>query len=74
MFQKNEEVTHRRDDCPLDKDELGNKSWGLLHTMAAKYPEKPTKEEQCDMKTFFNVFSKFYPCQHCSAEFRTELV
>ncbi|KAJ8931239.1 hypothetical protein NQ314_015883 [Rhamnusium bicolor] len=49
------ELKPRRDDCPLDKDELGNKTWGLLHTMAAKYPEKPSKEDKCDMQTFFTV-------------------
>ncbi|XP_066250128.1 FAD-linked sulfhydryl oxidase ALR [Euwallacea similis] len=63
----------RRSDCPLDKDELGNKSWGFLHTMAARYPEKPTQSQKCDMNTFFNVFAKFYPCQHCAEDLREEL-
>ncbi|ENN75156.1 hypothetical protein D910_02402 [Dendroctonus ponderosae] len=63
----------RRTDCPLDKDELGNKSWGLLHSMAAKYPEKPSQVQKCDMKTFFNVFAKFYPCQHCAEDLREEI-
>ncbi|XP_018326425.1 FAD-linked sulfhydryl oxidase ALR isoform X2 [Agrilus planipennis] len=62
-----------RDDCPLDKDELGNKTWGLLHTMAAKYPDKPTCEQKVDMKNFFRIFSKFYPCEHCAADLREEL-
>ncbi|KAL1517384.1 hypothetical protein ABEB36_001153 [Hypothenemus hampei] len=66
-------VKSRRNDCPLDKDELGNKSWGLLHTMAAKYPEHPLQTEKCDMKTFFNVFAKFYPCQSCAEDLREEL-
>ncbi|KAJ8957490.1 hypothetical protein NQ318_020517 [Aromia moschata] len=60
----------RRDDCPLDKDELGNKSWGLLHTIAAKYPEKPTITQQCDMQKFFFIF---YPCEHCAEDLREEL-
>ncbi|KAF7270784.1 evr1_Alr domain-containing protein Alr [Rhynchophorus ferrugineus] len=68
-----ETLKARRTDCPLDKDELGNKSWGLLHTMAAKYPEKPTQCDMTDMKTFFNIFSKFYPCQHCAEDLREEL-
>lgn len=67
-------MQHRPDNCPLDKDELGNKSWAVLHTMAAKYPEKPTSIQQCDMKTFFNIFSKFYPCEHCAEDFMKELV
>src|SRR6185437_12301407 len=27
--------------CPLDKNELGRKSWALLHTIAAYYQERP---------------------------------
>ncbi|XP_022903634.1 FAD-linked sulfhydryl oxidase ALR isoform X2 [Onthophagus taurus] len=64
---------HRREDCPLDKDELGNKTWGLLHTMAATYPEKPSPEQRHDMSTFFSVFSKFYPCTHCAQDLRKDL-
>ncbi|KAF2895642.1 hypothetical protein ILUMI_10531 [Ignelater luminosus] len=63
----------RRTDCPLDKDELGNKTWGLLHTMAANYPDNPTSEDKNDVKQFFNVFSKLYPCEHCAADLREEL-
>ncbi|XP_018566768.1 FAD-linked sulfhydryl oxidase ALR [Anoplophora glabripennis] len=69
----NEGMKPRRTDCPLDKDELGNKSWGLLHTMAAKYPETPSREQQCDMLSFFKTFSKFYPCEHCAKDLREEL-
>ncbi|KAG5888227.1 hypothetical protein JTB14_035576 [Gonioctena quinquepunctata] len=69
----NGELQHRREDCPLDKDELGTKSWGLLHTIAAKYPEKPSKLDQCHMQDFFSLFSKFYPCEHCAKDFRDEM-
>ncbi|XP_056642516.1 FAD-linked sulfhydryl oxidase ALR [Diorhabda carinulata] len=62
-----------REDCPLDKDGLGNKSWGLLHTMAAKYPTKPTLQDECSMKEFFAHFARFYPCDHCAKDLRDEL-
>ncbi|CAG9821824.1 unnamed protein product [Phaedon cochleariae] len=68
-----EDIQVRRSDCPLDKDELGNKSWGLLHTIAAKYPEKPSKQQQCDMKDFFKHISNFYPCDYCAKDLRDEL-
>lgn len=45
-----------------------------MHTMAAKYPEQPSKDQQCDMKSFFNIFSKFYPCEPCAKDFQEELV
>ncbi|XP_072383935.1 FAD-linked sulfhydryl oxidase ALR [Diabrotica undecimpunctata] len=63
----------RREDCPLDKDELGNKTWGLLHTMAAKYPDKPTIQDEKAMKEFFTHFSRFYPCDHCAKDLRDDL-
>ena len=28
-----------RTDCPWDKDQLGRSTWGLLHTIAAHFPE-----------------------------------
>ncbi|KAH0533756.1 FAD-linked sulfhydryl oxidase ALR [Cotesia glomerata] len=59
--------------CPLDKDELGSATWSFLHTMAAYYPEKPTTQEINDMKTFFNVFSKFYPCAPCREDLQEQL-
>lgn len=58
--------------CPYDKDDLGNATWGLLHTIAAHYPDKPTREEAKDMSTFFTVLSKFYPCETCAKDFREE--
>ncbi|XP_065155372.1 FAD-linked sulfhydryl oxidase ALR-like isoform X1 [Atheta coriaria] len=66
-------VGSRRPDCPLDKDELGQKSWGLLHTIAAKYPKKPNDSDKQDIKTFFNVFAKLYPCSHCAEGLREDL-
>ncbi|XP_031347931.1 FAD-linked sulfhydryl oxidase ALR isoform X2 [Photinus pyralis] len=61
-------------DCPLDKDELGNATWGLLHTMASKYPDQPNEEQKRDMKQFFNLLGKFYPCEYCAKDLRKELI
>lgn len=61
-----------RDDCPLDKDQLGKASWGFLHTMAANYPKQPTMEQQTNMRQFIYLFSQFYPCNFCAADMRKE--
>lgn len=61
-----------RDDCPLDKVRLGISTWGLLHTMAAFYSDNPTDTEKRDMRTFFEVLSRLYPCEYCAKDFRTE--
>jgi len=60
-------------DCPLDRNELGRNSWSFLHTIAAYYPSNPTGEQQKDMKQFFNIFSRIYPCDHCAQDMRIDL-
>ncbi|CAL7939417.1 unnamed protein product [Xylocopa violacea] len=63
----------KRVNCPLDKDELGSRTWSFLHTMAAYYPSKPSEEEKSDMKKFFHIFSKFYPCYVCAEDLQEQL-
>nr|CAB3248827.1 FAD-linked sulfhydryl oxidase ALR-like [Phallusia mammillata] len=58
------------EDCPLDIQELGSNTWSFLHTMAAYYPEKPNEQEKKDMTKFIDLFSKFYPCEHCALDFQ----
>ena len=72
--QNSKTVEPERKDCPLDKDELGRNTWSFLHTTAAYYPEKPTPQEQKDMKKFIHIFSRFYPCDFCAADLRDRLV
>ncbi|RWS22228.1 FAD-linked sulfhydryl oxidase ALR-like protein [Leptotrombidium deliense] len=60
-------------ECPLDKDELGRNTWSFLHTMAAYFPQKPTEQQQNDMKSFITLFSKFYPCEHCAKDMREDI-
>lgn len=52
----------------MDKDELGKSTWNLLHTMAAVYPENPTEAQKKDIKKFFNVLSRTYPCDICAED------
>lgn len=59
--------------CPLDRDTLGRNTWSLLHTIAAKYPMRPTTEEKADMKEFIRLISVLYPCSYCAKEFREDL-
>ncbi|XP_026463572.1 FAD-linked sulfhydryl oxidase ALR-like [Ctenocephalides felis] len=60
-------------DCPLDRVHLGRKTWGLLHTMAAYYPENPTDNQKAYMKTFLKTLSLLYPCDDCARDFQEEL-
>lgn len=63
-----------RSDCPLDKDGLGRGSWGLLHTMAAKYPDKPSPNQRKDMCDLMKIISRMYPCETCAEDLREDLV
>ena len=63
-------INERRTDCPLDKEDLGRNTWGFLHSMAAYFPETPTLKDQTDMKSFINIFAKFYPCEWCAYHLR----
>uniref|UniRef100_A0A914XBT9 Sulfhydryl oxidase n=1 Tax=Plectus sambesii TaxID=2011161 RepID=A0A914XBT9_9BILA len=60
-------------DCPLDKDALGRGTWGLLHTMAAAYPEKPTENDRKGVVSFMNLLSNMYPCEYCAKDLRQDL-
>lgn len=61
-------------ECPLDRESLGRNTWSLLHTIAAKYPKRPTPEQKSDMKDFIRLVSILYPCSWCAKEFREDLV
>ena len=56
--------------CPLDREELGNSTWELLHTMAAYYPDAPSAVEQRHAAGFVHGLAQLYPCTHCAADFR----
>ncbi|XP_045461824.1 FAD-linked sulfhydryl oxidase ALR isoform X2 [Harmonia axyridis] len=62
-----------REDCPLDKEQLGRNTWSLLHTIAAKYPDNPSTMVQKEITDFFAIFSNIYPCEVCAHDFREEL-
>ncbi|KAB2635999.1 FAD-linked sulfhydryl oxidase ERV1-like [Pyrus ussuriensis x Pyrus communis] len=36
--------------APLTKEELGRSTWTFLHTLAAQYPDKPTRQQKKDVK------------------------
>ncbi|KYM89741.1 FAD-linked sulfhydryl oxidase ALR [Atta colombica] len=61
-----------RQSCPLDKDELGSKTWAFLHTMVAYYPDHPNEKQKADVNSFFDTFSKFYPCNICAEDLQKQ--
>ncbi|KAG9440265.1 hypothetical protein H6P81_020430 [Aristolochia fimbriata] len=55
---------------PLSKEELGRATWTLLHTVAAQYPDQPTKQQKRDVKELMAILSRLYPCRECADHFK----
>lgn len=55
--------------CPPGKEAAGRAGWGLLHTIAAHYPEIPYEERKNDHLRFLKAFAKVYPCRSCGKHF-----
>ena len=43
------------------KAELGRSAWRLLHTTMAKFPDKPTQDEQTALFSYIHLFARLYP-------------
>lgn len=56
------------DNCP--RAEVGRASWKLLHTMAGRFPDRPTEEERETYRSFLHLFSRLYPCGDCATHFQ----
>lgn len=59
--------------CPVDRDQLGRGTWDLIHTVAATYPEHPSKEEQQHIEMFLRSLSMVYPCPYCATHFQKKI-
>ncbi|ETV98210.1 hypothetical protein H310_08933 [Aphanomyces invadans] len=63
-----------RAECPLDREELGRATWGLLHTMAAYYPQVPSDAVKSQATSFIKSLAELYPCKHCAVDFQESIV
>lgn len=51
------------------KAELGRAAWKVLHTMMARFPDKPTEDESAALKSYIHLFQRLYPCGECAEHF-----
>jgi Erv1 / Alr family len=58
---------------PVTKEELGRATWTFLHTLAAQYPEHPTRRQKRDAIALVDALTRIYPCAECAEHF-AELV
>ncbi|MQL95082.1 hypothetical protein Taro_027735, partial [Colocasia esculenta] len=54
----------------VSKEELGRATWTLLHMIAAKFPERPTRQQRRDAKELMAIISRLYPCKECADHFK----
>ena len=59
--------------CPVDREELGQGTWALLHTMAAHYPDRPDALHRVQARRFFDALGLLYPCAPCASDFREDM-
>jgi FAD-linked sulfhydryl oxidase len=54
----------------INRAELGNAAWKVLHTTMAKFPDKPTEEDSQALKSYIHLFARLYPCGECARHFQ----
>lgn len=52
------------------KAQLGNAAWRLFHTILARYPDKPSQQEQSTLSQYIHLFAQVYPCGDCARHFQ----
>lgn len=52
------------------KAQLGNAAWKLFHTILARYPDEPSKQEQATLSSYIQLFGQVYPCGDCARHFQ----
>lgn len=60
--------------CPLNRREVGRAAWAYLHTTAAYFPDKPSLQQQEDMRKFMLIMARTYPCGYCADTTSDEMV
>jgi hypothetical protein len=66
---KEQQAWASSDPTTVSKEELGRATWTFLHTLAAQYPEKPSRQQQKDVRTLMDCLTRVYPCGECAGHF-----
>lgn len=55
----------------ISNEELGRGTWTFLHTLAAQWPQEPSRQQKKDARTLIDVMTRIYPCASCASHFGT---
>eukprot|EP00850_Spirogloea_muscicola_P000037 SM000001S04439 [mRNA] locus=s1:258607:260410:+ [translate_table: standard] len=72
-LQARTQISHERSGGAVTREELGVSTWTLLHTLAAQFPDRPTKQQQRDVKDLMGLMTRIYPCKQCADHFKEVL-
>ncbi|XP_059447543.1 FAD-linked sulfhydryl oxidase ERV1 [Corylus avellana] len=72
-LQPNDILNKGKSASPITKEELGTATWTFLHTLAAQYPDNPTRQQKRDVKELMAILSRMYPCKECADHFKEVL-
>jgi len=59
--------------CPPDTAEIGRAAWAVLHSVAAYYPERPTREDREALRGLAHGLARLYPCAECRQHLPSDL-
>lgn len=71
--QPRDPVLKAKSSTPVTKEDLGRSTWTFLHTLAAQYPDNPTRQQKKDVKELVQILSRMYPCKECADHFKEVL-
>ena len=54
----------------VTREDIGRATWLFLHTLAAQYPERPTRQQRRDAKALMDILTRMYPCGECAKHFK----
>ncbi|XP_004498850.1 FAD-linked sulfhydryl oxidase ERV1-like [Cicer arietinum] len=72
-LQPRHPILKGKSSSPVTKEELGRATWTFLHTLAAQYPDNPTRQQKKDVKELVQILSRMYPCKECADHFKEVL-
>lgn len=58
---------------PVSRDELGQATWTLLHTVGAQFPERPTRQQRRAVTQLVQSLQHVYPCHSCAQHWQSVL-
>lgn len=53
----------------VSKEQVGRATWLLLHSVAAAYPSRPSRDEKMWARRFVVALAHLYPCKECKQTF-----